>query len=116
MIKKQQTQADFKEYIYSLNPDHYAFTAEMCRIMRDREWFERYIESAPILETLPMQSIEEFILSEIEFKNELAYIYERVHLPSTYLTEILDKLVKDKKIKKEMIPEKGWVYTRRRSR
>ena len=48
MIKKRQTQADFKRDIYNLIPDHYTFTAEIHRIMRVREFFEKYLRSLDV--------------------------------------------------------------------
>ncbi|MDD3626291.1 MAG: glutamate-cysteine ligase family protein [bacterium] len=113
MIKKKQTQADFKAEIFSHLPDQYAYTAEMVRIMKNKSFFEEYLENAPELETLKPINIDDFILEQIYIRSELAEIYDKVHLPTNYLVDRLDQLVSKGKLKKRMVPEKGFVYERR---
>ena len=112
MIKKRQTQSDFKRRIYDLIPDHYSYTAEMIRIMKDRKFFEKYLETAPILPVIPQMKMEEFIMSQIDYRAELHYITENVTLPFNYILKILEKLIKAKKLKKRMLPEYGFEYIR----
>ncbi len=112
MIKKRQTQSDFKRRIYDLIPDHYSYTAEMIRIMKNREFFAKYLETAPVLPTIPQMKMEDFILSQIDYRAELHYISENVTLPYKYLLKILEKLIKEKKLKKRMLPEYGFEYIR----
>ncbi len=112
MIKKRQTQSDFKKRIYDLIPDHYSYMAEMIRIMKDRKFFEKYLETAPVLPVIPQMKMEDFIMSQIDYRAELHYITENVTLPFNYVLNILEKLIKEKKLKKRMLPEYGYEYIR----
>ncbi|HDS09375.1 MAG TPA: hypothetical protein ENN73_04030 [Firmicutes bacterium] len=113
MIEKKQTQADYKYEIFRQIPDQYAFTAEIIRLMRNRNFFEEYLETVASLETLPQLDIDEFILSGIFKRTELHHIYEHVSLPMNYLVERLDNLEKTGALKKRLVPEKGLVYEKK---
>lgn len=110
MLAKKQTQADFKKKIFELSGDVYSYSSEQVRIAKDPDAFVKYLKDANELPTMPAKEISEYILELIKDKITFSYLNEKINLPTNYLLEQLEKLIKQGKIKKKMIPERGFEY------
>lgn len=112
MLQKRETQADFCLFINNFQRDAFALTREMVNLTGREPSFSYYLKHAKKLPCLNPLDIDELILSSITRETPITYIYEILNLPYSVLTQKLDNLMKDGKIKRERIPEYGERYTR----
>jgi len=112
MLEKRQTQADMQSLIFKQTKDSHSFSRQMANILKDTTAFEKYLKMAPVLEALELLNIEEFILSKIGIETPYKELYDLLRLPHNILQDRLNLLEKKGRIKIEMTPEKGELYTK----
>jgi len=115
MLEKRLCQADFVMALAVRYPEPYALTSAYAKMVRHWDAFDRYLAKAPALEPLPSPDEAEILAEHLRAIGEGTPYYrtrEVMAFPPPDADAMLEEMIRQGLVKREMTPERGITLTR----
>jgi gamma-glutamyl:cysteine ligase YbdK (ATP-grasp superfamily) len=116
MIRKRVCQADFALDLAQRYPDNVCLASAYAKLARHWNVFDEYLEAAPALEPAPLLDEEAIIQEHLALIGENTHFYrtrEAMNYPPPVADEILERLIEQGLVRREVTERRGTVLYRR---
>jgi hypothetical protein len=117
MIEKRVCQADFVLDLASRYPDPYCLASVYAKLARHWDVFEGYLEATPTLDPVPAPDEEGILAEHLSLIGEGTHFYrsrEVMHYPPPVADEIVERMVQQGAVRREVTENRGTVLSRMR--
>jgi hypothetical protein len=115
MIEKRICQSDFVLSFAGRYPDDYCLASVWAKLVRHWDIFEQYLESAAALDPVPIVDEDAVMAEHLAFVGEGTHFYrlrEAMWYPSPAADEIIERMIEQQIIRREITPNRGMLLHR----